>query len=221
MGAMKRWLEDLATRLNMEMDDPRLRTIAEQEWEKVAGPKWYVYRYQYREMKEPEWDASSVSEGIDALPPTVLSYPGIQVVNAHSKEEAISQVKRQVHLPSNKRFVLLVSPIGEMTCLPAGDPRIVDIYRRWTPVITVNRPLMSRLVHYVQLWAGGPTTCEEERMFCVEIYGNGYMITLKHAGMRSKKTKVNTLNEVELSLRHYFKGHPDFVHRCPFCLRRG
>lgn len=54
---------------------------------------------------------------------------------------------------SNQRWGVLVGPRGDLTCLPVGDPRRKDRYRRWTEILRINRPMTRRLVHEAQLWA--------------------------------------------------------------------
>jgi len=58
-----------------------------------------------------------------------------------------------VQRPSRKRFLLLGGPGGYLNCLPAGDPRLHDLYRRWVVLMNIHRPLSPRLVHAAQMWA--------------------------------------------------------------------
>lgn len=57
--------------------------------------KYRVYRYQYREMRGPRWNAQPFSDGLDALPPSVLTSPGILVIEARNKQEAIEEGRRK------------------------------------------------------------------------------------------------------------------------------
>jgi hypothetical protein len=43
------------------------------------------------------------------------------------------------------RFLVLGGPRGHLSCRPAGCPMITDRYRRWTVLLTVNRPLTPSL----------------------------------------------------------------------------
>lgn len=54
---------------------------------------------------------------------------------------------------SHKRFLLIGGPKGYLSCLPAGDPRLHDYYRRWIVLIKVNRPLSISLCREAQRWA--------------------------------------------------------------------
>jgi hypothetical protein len=54
---------------------------------------------------------------------------------------------------SDKRFELLGGPGGRMTCLPIGDARRNDRYRRWTRLLVVNRPLTMARADAAQRWA--------------------------------------------------------------------
>lgn len=55
--------------------------------------------------------------------------------------------------PSAKRFELLGGPGGCLTCLPVGDPRRGDRYRRWVRLAAVNRPLSPELAGAAKRWA--------------------------------------------------------------------
>lgn len=50
-----------------------------------------VYRYQYREMKQPKWDAKkgTLDQVRDSLPPTVMAKPGLWQIVAKSPREAM------------------------------------------------------------------------------------------------------------------------------------
>lgn len=54
---------------------------------------------------------------------------------------------------SHKRFVVLISERGDLTCLPAGDPRIIDRYHSWQVVIGINRPLTTQRANTAKSWA--------------------------------------------------------------------
>jgi len=62
---------------------------------KQKTKEYFVYRYQYQEMKQPKWGAET---NIDALPPTVLSDPGVIRVKARNKKSAIAFVKVEAKL---------------------------------------------------------------------------------------------------------------------------
>ena len=71
----------------------------------MAERDYYVYRYQYREMDKLEWDARLVSGGIDTLPPTVHSKPGILRISAPNKKEAIEEGKLLFESPEEYRLI--------------------------------------------------------------------------------------------------------------------
>lgn len=56
--------------------------------------RYYVYRYRYREMLRPRWDASPVKDGVDILPPTILSDPGILIIEARNRRIAKAMGRR-------------------------------------------------------------------------------------------------------------------------------
>lgn len=65
---------------------------------KRAQRQYLVYRYQYREMPAPRWDAKRYYQcdpqgSYDTLPPTVMAEPGIIKVTAKNKGQAIRLVK--------------------------------------------------------------------------------------------------------------------------------
>lgn len=61
-------------------------------------PRFAVFRYRYRGMRRPSWDAVQCPRGICwddvALPPTILA-PGVVEVLAPAKSQAISRVRRE------------------------------------------------------------------------------------------------------------------------------
>lgn len=57
--------------------------------------EYFVYRYQYLDMKKPAWDATDTKYGIDSLPCTVLARPGALRINAPNKKEALKIGKKQ------------------------------------------------------------------------------------------------------------------------------
>ncbi len=56
---------------------------------------YFVFKYQYQDMKHPKWDAKA---DIDTLPPTVLADPGVIKVKARNKKSAIAFVKIELKL---------------------------------------------------------------------------------------------------------------------------
>jgi len=54
----------------------------------------------------------------------------------------------------NKRFIVLVSGYGDLTCVNPGDP-YHTMYAKtgtWKEVVKVNRPLSLPLAQYVKKW---------------------------------------------------------------------
>jgi hypothetical protein len=67
--------------------------------------QYAVYRFQYVEMKTPQWGAvEAKGEWRDQLPPTVLSKPGILGIVAKTKKEAIRRAKNQYELDKKAGF---------------------------------------------------------------------------------------------------------------------
>lgn len=52
-----------------------------------------------------------------------------------------------------RRFELLGGPGGYMTCLPVGDARRHDRYRRFVTLATINRPLTMARAEWAKGWA--------------------------------------------------------------------
>ena len=59
----------------------------------MRNETYFVFRYQYGDMKRPKWDAVNTKYGIDSLPPTVLACPGVLRVKAKNKKEAMKLAK--------------------------------------------------------------------------------------------------------------------------------
>jgi hypothetical protein len=59
----------------------------------IRGRTYFVFRYQYLNMKRPKWDAVNTKYGIDSLPPTVLACPGVLRIKAKNKKEAMKLAK--------------------------------------------------------------------------------------------------------------------------------
>jgi hypothetical protein len=57
--------------------------------------QYYVYRYQEPYMKNPAWNATNTKRGIDCLPCCVLANPGILIIEANNKKDAIRIAKSQ------------------------------------------------------------------------------------------------------------------------------
>lgn len=59
----------------------------------IRNKTFFVFRYQYGDMKRPKWDAVNTKYGIDSLPPTVLACPGVLRIKAINKKEAMKLAK--------------------------------------------------------------------------------------------------------------------------------
>jgi hypothetical protein len=59
----------------------------------MRNETYFVFRYQYSDMKSPKWDAVNTKYGIDSLPPTVLARPGVLRIKAKNKKEAMKLAK--------------------------------------------------------------------------------------------------------------------------------
>jgi hypothetical protein len=59
---------------------------------------YFVYRYQYVDMRRPAWDAVNIKYGIDSLPCTVLAHPGVLRITAKNKKEALKTGKLTLNL---------------------------------------------------------------------------------------------------------------------------
>lgn len=55
--------------------------------------EYYVYRYRYHDMKNARWDATNTRYGVDCVPCSILARPGLLVINAPNKKEAIRMAK--------------------------------------------------------------------------------------------------------------------------------
>lgn len=55
--------------------------------------------------------------------------------------------------PSLKRFLLLASPRGDLTCVAPGSRLQLDHYRTWTVLLKINRPVSPRRVGEAKQWA--------------------------------------------------------------------
>lgn len=53
---------------------------------------------------------------------------------------------------SPARFEVLGGPGGMLTCLPIGDSRRTDRYRRWRTLARVNRPITPQLREALYGW---------------------------------------------------------------------
>ena len=56
-------------------------------------------------------------------------------------------------MSSSRRFLLLISPRGDLTCLPAGDRRLASRYYNWQVALKINRPLTWALANAAKAWA--------------------------------------------------------------------
>jgi hypothetical protein len=59
----------------------------------IRSRTYFVFKYQYLNMKRPEWDVVNTKYGIDSLPPTVLACPGVLRIKAKNKKEAMKLAK--------------------------------------------------------------------------------------------------------------------------------
>lgn len=55
--------------------------------------------------------------------------------------------------PSLKRFLLIVSPRGDLSCVRPGSQLLLDYYREWVVLLKINRPLCPRLAGEAKQWA--------------------------------------------------------------------
>lgn len=60
--------------------------------------KYFVYRYKYSKQPTPLWDAIPASWGSECLPRCILSEPGICIIYASTKSEAIGIVRSKFSL---------------------------------------------------------------------------------------------------------------------------